>query len=266
MEYSINNDEKYINTENFYVKLTNDFTVIEQNKINVLDNVLEKKYNNQRVRGLEDSRCITFKNEKYTMNTSFEYGDYSTPSMILCKLDNENNIKGIYPQKYNNNICQKNWCPLIYENSLCFIYSYNPFILLKMNEETMILEEYIKKDFVNYNFSKFRGSSNYILLDNGINDKYYLGIIHEIIIENPRKYVHRFVKFDEKLNIIDISIPFYFIDFFVEFVLSLDYNKDEDTLIIPFSIKDCSTHLCKLKIDSIEWLGNNIEDKIISYL
>ena len=51
------------------------------------------------------------------------------------------------------------------------------------------------------------------------------------------------------LNLIDISIPFYFMDFFVEFVLSLDYNADEDCLIIPFSIRDNDTYFCKLKLN-----------------
>jgi hypothetical protein len=141
-----------------------------------------------------------------------------------------------------------------------------------MNNETMLLEEYIKKDFSGYNFCNFRGSSNYILLDNTLDNnlkdnnlnktKYYLTIVHEVITDNPRKYINRFLKFDEKLNLLDISIPFYFMDFFVEFVLSLDYNKDEDCLVIPFSVKDNNTYFCKLKINDIEWLGNNIEDKI----
>jgi hypothetical protein len=64
-----------------------------------------------------------------------------------------------------------------------------------------------------------------------------------------------------------LSTPFYFLDFFVEFVLSLDYNKDEDCLVIPFSIRDNDTYFCKLKLNNIEWMdicGNDIDSKICS--
>jgi hypothetical protein len=273
MNYTINTGD-YINTENFYVKLNSDFNVIEQNKINLIEEIFEKiNHKSSYIKGLEDSRYIEYKNEKYVLSISLEYGEYSCPSIVLYKLDDTYNINKLVIQKYNNNICQKNWCPIIYDGNLCYVYSYQPFILLKMNDETMLLEEYIKKDFSEHNFTNFRGSSNYILLDNNLNDnnlknnnlnktKYYLTIVHEVITDNPRKYVHRFLKFDDKLNLLDISIPFYFMDFFVEFVLSLDYNKDEDSLVIPFSVKDNNTYFCKLKINDIEWLGNNIEDKI----
>ena len=271
MNYSINTGE-YINTENFYVKLNSDFHVLEQYKINLVNEVIEKiNHKSSYVKGLEDSRYIEYRNEKYVISISLEYGEHPFPSIVLYKLDDKYNINKLVIQKYNNNICQKNWCPVIYDDCLCYVYSYQPFILLKMNNETMLIEEYIKKDFPGYNFSNFRGSSNYILLDSLLNNnlnktKYYLTIVHEVITDSPRRYVHRFLKFDEKLNLIDISIPFYFMEFFVEFVLSFDYNKDEDCLIIPFSIKDNNTYLCKLKINDIEWLGNNIEDKIESLL
>jgi hypothetical protein len=133
-----------------------------------------------------------------------------------------------------------------------------------MNEETMILEEYIKKDFTEYNLSKLRGSSNYIFMKK---EQHYLCIVHEVIVDNPRIYIHRFLKFDMNLNLIDISIPFYFMQLFVEFVLSLDYNDDEDCLIIPFSIRDNDTYFCKLKLNNIEWMnicGDDIENKICS--
>jgi hypothetical protein len=266
MCYSIN-DGNHINTENFFVKLNENFSVVEQNKINIVDTEREKIIHpSSQIKGLEDMRYINFKGEKYGLCVSLEYGVHGHPSIILCKMDDEYNIVKIVNQPYNNNICQKNWGPVIYEDNLCFVYSYEPFILLKMNEETMILEEYIKKDFSAYNLSKFRGSSNYLFMEK---EKYYLCIVHEVITDNPRKYTHRFLKFDMNLNLIDISVPFYFVEFFVEFVLSLDYNCDEDCLIIPFSIRDNDTYLCKLKLNNIEWMdicSDDIENKICSFL
>ena len=264
MHYTIN-DGNHINTENFFVKLNENFSVVEQNKINIVGSEFEKIiHHSSHIKGLEDLRYINFKNKKYAIGVSLEYGDHGHPSIILCKMDDENNVTNIVKQPYNNNICQKNWAPIIYQDNLCFVYSYKPFILLKMNEETMILEEYIKKDFSEYNLSKLRGSSNYLLMDT-----YYLCIVHEVITDNPRKYAHRFLKFDLNLNLIYISVPFYFVEFFVEFVLSLDYNKNEDCLVIPFSIRDNDTYLCKLKLDNIEWMdicNDNIENKIFSFL
>jgi hypothetical protein len=266
MCYTIN-DGNFINTENFYVKIDENFSVVEQSKINIMDSELEKIiHTSSGIKGLEDIRYVNFKGSKYAICTSLEYGIHGHPSIVLCKLDDKNNVVNIVKQPYNNNICQKNWCPFIYEDNLCFVYSYEPYVLLKMNEETMILEEFIRKDFTSYNLSKFRGSSNYILMEK---EQYYLCIIHEVIVDNPRKYIHRFLKFDLDLNLIDISIPFYFMEFFVEFVLSFDYNPIEDCLIIPFSVRDNNTYLSKLKLGNIEWMdicGNNIESKIVGML
>ena len=265
MCYTIN-DGNHINTENFYVKMNKDFSILEQNKINIASHKLDKIiHTSSQIKGLEDMRYINFKGEKYGLSISLEYGTHGHPSIVLCKMDGDNNIIKIVSQPYNNNICQKNWAPVVFEDNLCFVYSYQPFILLKMNEETMILEEYIKKDFSEYNLSKLRGSSNYLLMEK---EGYYLCVVHEVIVDNPRRYIHRFLKFDMNLNLIDISIPFYFVELFVEFVLSLDYNSGEDCLVIPFSIRDNNTYFCKLKLNNIEWMdicGNDIDNRICSY-
>jgi len=262
MCYTIN-DGNHINTENFYVKMNEVFCVMEQKKINILENENNKIiHKSSHIKGLEDMRYINFKGEKYAIGISLEYGIHGHPSIVLSKIDDENNITKIVNQSYNNNICQKNWAPIIFQDNLCFVYSYQPFVLLKMNEETMILEEFIKKEFKEYNLSKLRGSSNYIFMEK---EQYYLCIVHEVIVDSPRRYIHRFLKFDMNLNLIDISVPFYFMELFVEFVLSLDYNLAEDCLVIPFSIRDNETYFCKLKLNNIEWMnicGDDIDSRI----
>jgi hypothetical protein len=264
MMYTIN-VLNHVNTENFYVKINaQNNTVISQHHIKCLGDL--PCHPNAHIKGFEDARYFIYNNQKYMVATSLEYGEHSHPSIIICKLDYDNNIAKVVAQKYNNHMCQKNWAPILYDNSACFIYSYSPFIVLKMNEETMVVDEIINRSGSKYNMSRFRGSSNYIAINNFTNnEQFYIGIIHEVIVDDPRRYIHRFVKMDTELNVIDISEPFYFMEFFVEFVLSLHYNNDENMLIIPFSVRDNKTFLCKLKIDDIPWYGN-IEEKIIKNL
>lgn len=261
MVYTINTEDKnYIDTQNFMVKIdTKNNTIISQELIKT---ELIPKHLNGHIRGFEDARYFIFNNKKYLISTSLEFGEKNHPSIVICELDSVNIVR-VVDQKYNNEICQKNWAPIFYNGNQCFIYSYNPFIVLKMNEDTLETEEIIKRDVLNYNLGRFRGSSNYVVVNNIMTKEvYYLGIIHEVIINEPRSYIHRFVKLDGNLNVIDVSSPFYFEEFFVEFVLSLHYNNDENVLIIPFSVRDNKTMLCKLNIDDIEWYGSNLEERI----
>ena len=261
MVYTINTEDKnYIDTQNFIVKIdAKNNTIISQELIKT---ELVPKHLNGHIRGFEDARYFVFNNKKYLISTSLEFGEKNHPSIVICEL-NDMDIVRVVDQKYNNNICQKNWAPIFYNGAQCFIYSYNPFIVLRMNEETLETEEIIKRDVLNYNLGRFRGSSNYVVVSNTLTKElYYLGIIHEVITNEPRSYIHRFVKLDGNLNVIDVSSPFYFEEFFVEFVLSLHYNNDENVLIIPFSVRDNKTMLCKLNIDNIEWYGSNLEERI----
>lgn len=268
MIYTINTEnQKYINTENFFVKIdSKNNNVIAQKQIKTIDSLTPRHLNGS-IRGFEDARFFVFNGKRYIICTSLEYGEKSHPSIVICEFstleENGTDIVRVVPQKFNNNICQKNWAPIYYGGHQCFIYSYNPFTVLKMNEESLETEVFIKRNITKYNLGRLRGSSNYIIINNfANNESYYLGIVHEVIINDPRSYIHRFVKLDSELNVIDVSSPFYFAEFFVEFVLSLHYNSDENVLIIPFSIRDNKTFLCKLKIEDIEWYGENMEEKI----
>jgi len=52
----------------------------------------------------------------------------------------------------------------------------------------------------------------------------------------------------------------------VEFTLSVMYNKEEQTLVIPFSSKDNSTELATIPYQSIKWLPKDMKKWLIKHI
>ncbi len=85
-------------------------------------------------------------------------------------------------------------------------------------------------------------------------------LTHEVHELNPRKYVHRFLYFDNNWDLKKISKSFYFQEKFVEFVLSciIDHNQN---LLISYSVRDNKcilTNVTPTQLDNM-WLKINFE-------
>ncbi len=247
----------YIHTENYWVTLDKN-KIIKQNKIVVSDNVeteFKRVYNS--IQGLEDGRHIFYKNKLYASFTSFEYGKEAKASMVLTHINQEKDyiIDKIVHLKYETEKIQKNWVPFIYNDKLCFVYSYEPFIILEVNPDNGDCKELIKKEF-KYRFNDLRGSAPPIWLEE---QQAYLIMTHEVIFNDTRKYIHRFLLFDKEFNLVKVSIPFYFHKLFIEFSLSIIYDTNSKKLVIPFSYKDGEAFLSTINFNDIIWLPDDIK-------
>lgn len=257
--YSYPPNISYIHTQNYWVKIENN-KILSQIPINISPNVITEYYRNfgtqeGSIQGLEDGRHIYYNNKLYATFTSFEYGRENKPSMVLTEINqNTYEVEKITTLKYRDDIVQKNWVPVIYNEELCYIYSYEPFILLKIDPETGNCEELINKYLI-YSMANIRGSTPPILINNNL----YLILVHEVVHTDTRKYIHRFMTFDNDWNIIDISEPFYFNELFVEYSLSIVYNSLNNDITIPFSHMDNSTFMGKINYNNIPWLPKNIK-------
>ncbi len=264
VNYSINDkghylyppNMNYIHTENYWVELDEN-KVIKQNKIIISSDVeteFKRVYHN--IQGLEDGRHIFYKNKLYASFTSFEYGKEAKASMVLTHINQEKNytIDKVVHLKYQTEKIQKNWVPIIYNDKLCFIYSYEPFIILEVNPDTGDCKEIIKKEF-KYRLNDLRGSAPPIWIED---KQVYLIMTHEVIFNDTRKYIHRFLLFDKDFNLLKISIPFYFYKLFIEFSLSIMYDKNYNKLVIPFSFKDGESFLSTINYNDIIWLPDDI--------
>lgn len=248
----------YIHTENDWVTIENG-TITSQTRIQISKNCktdFSRVY--YQIQGLEDARHFIFKDEIYMSCTSFEYGRDPKASMVLCHLNKETKeVDHIVSLKYEEHKIQKNWVPFLYQDKFCFIYSYEPFILLEVNPETGECTEIMKKSNNKYDLSELRGSAPPIWLPD---HKQYLIMTHEVIFCETRKYIHRFTLWDQDFNLLKISEPFYFNHLFIEFSLSVIYNPENQILTIPFSHMDNSTQLAHILFSNIPWLPQNMRN------
>jgi hypothetical protein len=247
----------YIHTDNYWVTLEKN-KVLKQNKITISPN-LESEYKRvyHSIQGLEDGRHIFYKDKLYASFTSFEYGKDAKATIVLAHINQENDytIEKIVQPKYELDKIQKNWVPFIYKDKLCFVYSYEPFIIIEVNPDNGECKEVLKKEF-KYRLNDLRGSAPPIWLEEqGV----YLIMTHEVIFNDTRKYIHRFLLFDKEFNLLKVSIPFYFHKLFIEFSLSVIYDKNLNKLVIPFSYKDGESFLSTISFNDIIWLPDDIK-------
>ncbi len=248
----------YIHTENDWVTIENN-KIISQQRIKISKDCktdFSRVY--YQIQGLEDARHFIFQDEIYMSCTSFEYGRDPKASMVLCHLDKETKeVDRIVSLKYQEDKIQKNWVPFLYQDKFCFVYSYEPFILLEVDPQTGNCTEILRKSNSQYDLSELRGSAPPVWLPDL---QQYLIMTHEVVFCETRKYIHRFTLWDQEFNLLKISEPFYFNNLFIEFSLSVIYNSENQSLTIPFSHMDNSTFLCHIPFSNIPWLPKNMRN------
>ena len=248
-QYIIRDPENKVKTKNYWIQMEKNF--FKQYEL-VIDKKCIKKRNSH-IEGLEDMRICKGNQTLYALATSFEYGNYDKPSVCLCLFDKNYNgqyyIKEILPTFYKDDECQKNWA-LFYDKGLFAIYSHNPLTILEIDTQTGKSTVSIEKENP-FNLSSIRGSSSPVK----INDDWIM-IVHEVLQRETRKYFHRFIMYDKDWNFKNISLPFYFEEFFVEFCLSISVDKDKDITIF-YSKEDNESKYMKIPFQKINWMPNN---------
>ena len=218
------------------------------NKISTLDkffNEINMKYlypENYDIKyvGVEDIRLFNFNCEIYFI------GSYYNP--INCKVQIVSN-KYIFGETYKPIIInptfktsfnwEKNWVFFDNNNELNIIYKWSPIYICKINYNTKELNLIKEIKNVPVIFSKFRGSTNGIKYD----DKIWF-IVHQqnTVINEIKNYIHNFVLFDTKMNLLGYSKEFNFGNNLVEFCVGMELSYTNN-FIITYSTLDSTTNL-----------------------
>ena len=233
--YIIRDPQNHIITKNaLYVKTGN--------HLNVLGFLHTKvpKRRESHIKGLEDMRIFIYRNEIYAFATTFEWGLYEKPNQVLCKL-NGLEITRIVPLNYKQEYQQKNWCPFVWNDKICCVYSYEPLRILEIDEFTGECKEIMNK-YCEYNLVKFRGNTSPVFYNNE-----YIVIVHEYYTKGSRHYFHRIIRFDENWNIKHVSLPFYIENKQIEYVLGFDRIKD-NTYLLHYSTMDNTSNFVEIEI------------------
>jgi len=201
--------------------------------------------------GLEDIRLYSYNGIVKFIATNVNYVGNRANRMIIGEYDIKNhcyvNSKIIQPPTKTS--CEKNWVPIIKDGNELFIYTWSPFQIGKINQETNALEIVESHNISSPDFHRIRGSTIFIDYD----DSYMIGVVHFCEETWPRQYYHMLVILDKNtLRPISYSDPFCFQHYGVEFCIGFtmineDYvfwvsKKDNDTVMVKIDSSEIPIH------------------------
>jgi hypothetical protein len=158
---------------------------------------------------------------------------------------------------------EKNWIPLG-DPKDTYIYSWNPYKIGTINQQTNRLEIVKEVNIPNPLFDKFRGSSIFVADPRTPNS--LIGVVHLSEEGSPRRYYHALVRLDrESLCPTGVSELFYFEKRGIEFCIGFAVvegegasNDDGDEYHFWISRMDRDPVLWRVKQGLIGWSGNKI--------
>lgn len=199
------------------------------------------------VKGIEDIRLLSYNGDIYFVGNSREVANNNSPKMLLGKYSTKKNkVENLVVlHNYEDNQCQKNWSPFMHEGKLLLFYSFAPLTILEPNLETGECKLY-KKGMMDLNYDFLRGGSQ------GFYAKGILYFItHEVIYENGRIYLHRFVKMNADLSIDKISFPFFMKKQGIEYVSGAAYDENKNEVLITWGSDDKLANLSSINFDKL---------------
>jgi len=261
-EYNIRDDNGHVTTNNYWAEFDNNYNIKMFYEIDLNSNI--SKTRESHIKGLEDIRICYVDDKLYGLAVDWEHGRHDHPCVSLLHFDFDEDhkyiINNIIPITYNDNICQKNWTLYTENSKLYVLYSHHPLTILEINPEdgSYIV---VKEKYSKYNLKDIRGSANPLKINNE-----WLILVHEVTHKDTRKYYHRFLKYSEDWELLEVSIPFYFKNLFVEFSLSIMYSSETNDIMIVYSTRDNTTEIITYDYSKIEWIPNDIKEYLISIL
>jgi hypothetical protein len=242
-----NIDNKNIITLNKFVELDSKFNIIRdffiqndltnENNIDVNNKTYTEDFSKKKYIGIEDLKIFNFENKTFFIGTDYNYqiGKIGI-SYGIYDYDIQNKLNIIQlQQNFLNTNCEKNWVFTTLNNELKIIYKWSPLVICEIQENNIV--PIIFKNMPNF-FSIIRGSTCESI-DSETGDKWF--ICHFVSHENPRRYYHIFVLFDNNLNLLKYSGPFKFENQAIEYCLSLLIENDK--ILINYSTWDKTTQI-----------------------
>jgi len=259
-EYTVRDIEKIVRTKNYWIEMDKKYQTKRLYEIKCVydDHPLRDAH----IKGFEDVRICRVGNDMYGIGVHWEYGVHNHPSVVLLSFVKDHNndeytIDRIKPITYNDTICQKNWVLFSENEKLYAIYSHHPLVIIQLDTTFNGNDIIVSEKYSPYDLSRVRGSTIPVQIGND-----WLMIVHDVIHKNnSRKYFNRFLRYDKDWNVLGISEPFYFKQFYVEFTLSVMYDKEKETIIIPYSTCDNTTECVEIDYHSIKWIPLSIDPR-----
>ncbi len=189
------------------------------------------------VRGYEDIRLFALGGRWYGSATACEFNARERREIALLEFDGADIVRAFPLRGPDRRRHEKNWMPLVRDGALSFVYSCRPTLVLGCDPATGALAPAASSPGPAV-AEDFRGGSQAVALDDGS----HLLVVHETEVRRGvLRYVHRFVRLDERLRLAALSAPFTFTTDPVEFCAGLARRGDE--LVLSFGVSDAAAGL-----------------------
>jgi tetratricopeptide (TPR) repeat protein len=245
-------------TKNFLINYDRQFHLLSQHEI--IENLPRKRYRAFNIEGLDDCRLFEFQNQLWFTCTTNDTNPTGNFQISLCKLADqsadhrilvEKLVPLLGPDPYR---CEKNWLPFVHEGQIHVIYSYDPFLIYRIDPETGKCETKLHTH-TGLDLSRFRGSAPPIPWGDG-----YLLLIHEVVFQEneERMYLHRFLFLDQQFALKSLSDPFYFLHKGIEFCCGMQIDHTDQNLILTIGVEDHDAYFCRVPLRTLPSLLKSI--------
>lgn len=241
-----------IRTINYLISLNDDLSVATAEEILPPDNLSDPLYS--LVVGWEDCRLFFWKGEPWCTATVRELNHEGWCEIVLSKIVDAGNGKRKFAEhrmispKFCDKQHEKNWMPMVVNDSLFFIYSSDPVRIIDSDGNLVSSRvSHIASD-------SFRGGGAAIPVNNG-----WLAMIHEShnMSYGKRRYMHRFVWYDSFGRLAKYSEAFYIKELGIEFSAGLAKHPKTGQIIVSFGVDDFSSYLAVLSLEDINKMLKN---------
>jgi tetratricopeptide (TPR) repeat protein len=200
------------------------------------------------IHGLEDIRIAEWKGRHWFTATTSHVPGARGPQVVLGRLSEDlERVEHLVPIKYDKRQdVEKNWILWPLGEELFCIYSFDPFVVLKLEENGDATE--FTRSKTRWYQGRFRGSSSVISIPGAP----AFAVAHDVSnLVDRNVYTHRFIHFDGN-GIQRFSKPLLFERHAIEYVAGATVRGDD--LVLSYGVEDRKAHWRKIPLPTVNEL------------
>ena len=230
-------------TKNAHVRIDKDMKIVSRKKVST--ELLPEPPHDSYITGYEDLRLFYWKGKLCASAMSARH-DPNHLQQVLLEFDDEARITSVTVLKHSEAAHEKNWMPWVRGDELFFIYKMHPFLILKWNDTTKVLEQNQTAD-IPLSFQDWKGGSQVVQWGDG-----WIVATHESADypDKRRVYSHRLTFLDKSFIPRMITDPFVFTKVGLEFCAGI--ARCDGGLLLSFGLSDRDAAICRIPDKSIE--------------
>ena len=202
------------------------------------------------VQGLEDVRLFTHNDQTGFLCTTTNLHPAGPVRMSVGRPGASGEVDHLRPLTgHGDDRPQKNWLPFVIGSELFAIYSYEPLVVVKIDDATGRVEVVVERA-QGRTFDDWRGSAGPIDLPSHLGGG-RLVLIHAVSWNPVRRYTHRFIRMDADWRITHASRPFFFRTLGIEFGCGMCLAHGDDDVLISFGVEDREAWLCRVPLADV---------------